>query len=70
VLCAYAIRRTRIARVVYGVPAGDAGGATSAYRVLTDPEFGASRPPTVISGVLADECRAVLEHGRHEAGDG
>jgi tRNA(adenine34) deaminase len=68
VLCAYAIRRTRIARVVYGVPAGEAGGVTSAYRVLTDPEFGAYRPPAVTAGVLAEECRALLERRRHEHG--
>jgi tRNA(adenine34) deaminase len=62
VLCAYAIRRTRLGLVVYGVPAGEAGGATSAYRVLTDPAFGANPPPVVVAGVLADECRAALEY--------
>jgi tRNA(adenine34) deaminase len=64
VLCAYAIRRTRLALVVYGVPAGEAGGATSAYRVLTDPEFGSNPPPVVVAGVLADECRSALEYRR------
>ena len=36
VLCGYAIRRAGIARVVYGVPAGQAGACTSSYAILTD----------------------------------
>lgn len=61
-LCAYAIRETRIARVVYGIPAGSIGGATSAYPILTaDDIVNWGAPPMVTSGVLASECRALLE---------
>ena len=34
-LCAYSIRETRIARVVYGAPAAGVGGVTSAHPILT-----------------------------------
>ena len=36
VLCGYTIRRTGIAHVVYGVPAGQAGACTSSYAILAD----------------------------------
>ena len=61
VLCAYVTRRAGVSRVVYGVPAGQAGGLTSRYALLTDPDLtGWPAPPEVISGVLAEECRALL----------
>src|SRR5262245_8347305 len=61
VLCSYAIRRTGIARVVYGVAAGEAGGVTSRHSVLTDDGLmGFSPPPNIVSGVLAQDCLAVL----------
>lgn len=61
VLCAYVVRRSKVSRVVYGVPAGQAGGLTSRYAILSDPGLaGWPAPPEVISGVLADECRALL----------
>jgi tRNA(adenine34) deaminase len=62
VLCGYAIRRTGIAHVVYGVPAGQAGAYTSSYAILADGDLeGWPRVPEVTSGVLADECLAVLK---------
>jgi tRNA(adenine34) deaminase len=62
VLCSYAIRRTGITRVVYGVAAGAAGGVTSRHSVLTDEELiGFSPPPEIVSGVLAHDCVAVLQ---------
>jgi tRNA(adenine34) deaminase len=61
VLCGYAIRRTGIAHVVYGVPAGQAGACTSAYAILSDRELeGWPTVPEIRGGVLADECLATL----------
>jgi tRNA(adenine34) deaminase len=61
VLCAYAIRRTGVSRVVYGIPAGQAGGVTSSYAILTDSTLtGWPAPPEIIAGVLSEECRALL----------
>jgi tRNA(adenine34) deaminase len=68
VLCSYAIRRTGIVRVVYGIPAGQAGGVTSKYSVLADNDLiGGSPPPEIVSGVLAEECRAVLQRRQRAA---
>lgn len=65
VLCGYAIRRTGIAHVVYGVPAGQAGGYTSSYAILVDQNLEGWPPvPEVTSGVLADECLATLKRPR------
>jgi tRNA(adenine34) deaminase len=61
VLCGYAIRRTGIARVVYGVPAGQAGACTSSYSILADRDLEGWPPiPEVTGGVLADACLAAL----------
>jgi tRNA(adenine34) deaminase len=61
VLCGYAIRRTGIGHVFYGVPAGQAGAWTSAYAILADRDLEGWPPvPEVTSGVLADECFAAL----------
>jgi tRNA(adenine34) deaminase len=61
VLCGYAIRRTGIAQVVYGVPAGQAGASTSSYAILADRELeGWPQIPEVTGGMLADECLAEL----------
>jgi tRNA(Arg) A34 adenosine deaminase TadA len=61
VLCAYALRRSAVNRLVYGLPAGQAGGLTSRYAMLSDLDLaGWPPPPAVITGVLADECLALL----------
>jgi tRNA(adenine34) deaminase len=61
VLCGYAIRRTGITSVVYGVPAGQAGACTSSYAILADRDLeGWPEVPAVTGGVLADECLAAL----------
>ena len=61
VLCGYAIRRTGIAHVIYGVPAGQAGACTSSYAILADRDLeGWPEIPEVTAGVLADECLAAL----------
>jgi tRNA(adenine34) deaminase len=65
VLCGYAIRRTGIAHVVYGVAAGQAGACTSAYAILADRDLeGWPQPPEVTGGVLAEECLAALRRTR------
>src|SRR5262245_14382257 len=62
VLCSYAIRRTGITRIVYGIAAGQAGGVTSRHSILTDNELrGFYPPPEIASGLLAKECLAVLQ---------
>ena len=66
VLCGYAIRRTGIAHVVYGAPAGQAGACTSSYAILADRDLdGWPQVPQVTRGVLADECLAALRRTRH-----
>lgn len=72
VLCAYAIRVTRIARVVYGVDAGTAGGACGRWPVLADlTAFPGAIPPDVLGGVLAAECAQLLaERRRRREGAG
>lgn len=61
VLCAYALRRARVSRVVYGAPAGQAGGITSRYDLLADTELvGWAGVPEVVGGVLEEECRGLL----------
>jgi tRNA(adenine34) deaminase len=65
VLCAYVIRRVGVSRVVYGVPAGQVGGATSRYAILEDPELtGWPAPLEIVAGVLAEECLALLREPR------
>ena len=50
-----------MSRVVYGVPAGQAGGVTSRYAILADSGLtGWPAPPEVLAGILAEECRALL----------
>jgi tRNA(adenine34) deaminase len=65
VLCGYAIRRTGIAHVVYGAPAGQAGACTSSYAILADRGLdGWPQVPEVTGGVLADECLAALRKAK------
>lgn len=61
VMCAYVLRSVHIGVVVYGVPAGRLGAATSTYALLTDAIPGWPPPPVVIPGVLGVECEALLE---------
>lgn len=69
VLCAYVIRRAGIARVVYGVEAGQAGGITSRYAILSDTTLARwPPPPDVVAGVLARECREMLARRVRRAG--
>ena len=62
VLCGYAIRRTGISHVVYGVKAGQAGACSSSYAILGDGDLeGWPQVPQVTGGVLADDCLAMLQ---------
>jgi tRNA(adenine34) deaminase len=69
ILCSYAVRQTRIERVVYGVNTGSLGGASGPYPLLTDaPSFAGREPPSVTAGVLAQECEQLLEERRGRTG--
>src|SRR5262245_49170943 len=57
-MCAGAIVQSRIDRVVYGVKDPKAGACDSLYRIVTDPRL--NHRASVTSGVLAEECGAVL----------
>ncbi|MEQ1874548.1 MAG: tRNA adenosine(34) deaminase TadA [Ilumatobacteraceae bacterium] len=59
VMCAGALVNARIGRIVYGATDPKAGAVESLYRVCADDRLN-HRPPTV-SGVLADECSALLK---------
>ena len=68
VLCAYAVQRTRVRRVVFGVPAGVLGGVSGGCPLLTDTaSFTGAEPPLVTAGVLAEECRRLLAALRPDA---
>ena len=61
VLCSWVIRKAGIARVVFGVPAGEAGGFTSQYAVLKDAALNEwVSPPEIVAGVLQDECESLM----------
>jgi tRNA(adenine34) deaminase len=49
---------SRVPRLVYGARDARAGAAGSVWDVLHDPRLG--QPVEVVSGVLADECAALL----------
>jgi tRNA(adenine34) deaminase len=57
-MCAGAMLAGRVRRLVYGAHDPRAGAAGSVWDLLHDPRLG--QPVEVISGVLAEECSAVL----------
>ena len=57
-MCAGAIVASRLDRVVYAASDPKAGACDSLYRLLSDPRL--NHRPTVSSGLLADESRAIL----------
>jgi tRNA(adenine34) deaminase len=66
VMCAYVIRRAGLARVVFGVSAGQAGGSTSQYALLSDASLrGWSPPPEIQQGVLLDVCLQLMKAFSH-----
>ncbi len=58
-MCAGAISQSRLSRLVYGASDPAQGCAGSVYRIPEDPAF--SHFCASDGGVLADECRALLE---------
>ncbi len=58
-MCAGAIVLARIPTVVFGVPDPKRGGAVSVFNILTHPDL--IHRAEVISGVLEDECREMLQ---------
>jgi tRNA(adenine34) deaminase len=57
-MCAGAIVHARLARVVFGARDPKAGAAGSALKVLRHPKL--NHHPEVLSGILKEECAAVL----------
>jgi tRNA(adenine34) deaminase len=56
-MCGYVVRQLRIGLVVYGKETPIIGAVTSMHPILTDPAIDGWRPaPTVIGGLLRDEC--------------
>jgi tRNA(adenine34) deaminase len=71
VLCGYAMRRTGLSGLVYGIPAGQLGGCTSQYAIVLDRTVaGWPPPPEIVAGVLADECRERFRAARAARSDG
>jgi tRNA(adenine34) deaminase len=57
-MCAGAIVLSRVARLVYGAPDPKAGAVGSLWDVVRDRRL--NHRPEVVSGVLEDECAALL----------
>lgn len=58
-MCAGAIILARIPTVVFGATDPLRGGAVSVFNILNHPNL--NHRPTVISGILEDECREMLQ---------
>jgi tRNA(adenine34) deaminase len=59
VMCVGAIVHARVGTLIYGVPEPKAGAVTSALTALNHPAL--NHRVDVVSGVLADECRDILQ---------
>ena len=57
-MCAGAVVQARVPFVVYGAPDPKAGACHTLYQITNDPRL--NHRATVISGVLAERCGAVL----------
>lgn len=63
-MCSYAVRQTRIARVVFGLRNEKVGGLSSKFRVLVDDALKLPLPE-IAAEILHEECRLLLvEHQR------
>ena len=58
-MCAGAIVLARIPEVGFGITDPLRGGAVSVFNILNHPQL--NHRPTVLSGVLEDPCRAMLQ---------
>jgi tRNA(adenine34) deaminase len=60
-MCSYAVRQTRISKVIIGRPTPRVGGISSLHPILTDARIpGWGQPPDIVSGVLGAEFRSRL----------
>lgn len=58
-MCSYAVRQTRISRVVIGRPTPRVGGISSHHPILIDPQIpNWGQPSAIVSGVLEADCFA------------
>lgn len=58
IMCSYAIRHSQIKTIVMALTTGDIGGMSSKYPLLLDTSIEKwGNPPTLITGILEDECR-------------
>jgi len=60
IMCSYLIRSASLDRVVYGTVAGELGGMSSAYAILSSEIISGWLPINVTGGVLAEECSTML----------
>jgi tRNA(adenine34) deaminase len=59
-MCSYAIRQTRISKVIIGGRASKAGGISSQHPILTDAQIaGWGEPPEIVAGLLEAEGSAL-----------
>jgi tRNA(adenine34) deaminase len=59
-MCSYAVRQTRISKVIIGRPTPWVGGISSQHPILTDARIpGWGQPPDIVYGVLESECFAL-----------
>ena len=59
-MCSYAVRQTRISKVIIGRPTPRVGGISSQHPILIDAKIpGWGQPPDIVSGVLEAECFAL-----------
>ena len=59
IMCAGAMVNARLGRLVYGCSDAKGGAVESLYTILNDPRL--NHQVEVLSGVLADECAALLK---------
>lgn len=58
-MCVGALMHARIGTLIYGAPEPKTGAVRSTVKLLDDPSW--NHRTTVVSGVLADECRNLLQ---------
>lgn len=58
-MCAGAMVNARVGRLIYGVSDPKAGACATLYRITSDPRL--NHEVTVIGGVMAEECRRLLQ---------
>lgn len=59
-MCASALVQARVKRIIYGAPDPKGGGCGSVFNLVNDSRL--NHQIEVISGVLKDECQAILQN--------